>query len=566
MDAIVEDGQNYDADGRDKNRPLKPEEEIITLDLHLPAVKKADERFKKVQITKVPPDALQSGKIKLNETYQRDLLQKTAELSLKAMKPHHDSKGNVFERLYSMHQDDMVKQLIEVERKQQEENNQSPRKNTQSSVKRTKDQTSSPKREKDQLNDKENEQDKQIKKQQESKIDSNLDEFKQADQDGRLRQGQLLLDDPPIGIQKLYQDAEERRKRNEMRLKQLYEEEKKWKNMQLSPVTEKIIRNIKTPTSTIQQFKNGIVATVKTKEEIDKEKQDLKIHVDQLSEYQFGYDEKECTFHPKINSSRSKSSTPTRQTGTNRSISRTDRTAESDVQKTPGNKQNELEQMFTEVRTRSTSDARNGSRYLELYELGTNNIKKKRDLINQNANTAPNSIGGKDRLENSLEFTFKPEMSQTERKNRILAPRTKSDFYDRNAEWKKEIEKKIKQIDKKAEEELFGQTPHVPRITDYSKSQESVRTNNDWKTNTWGVTQYIDRQELSRKSNLKDISEILGYDPNRLYPPLVTKVEEFTFNRRPIEPKIKSLERPHEATVVNAAPVLSNTTTQKKEQ
>ncbi|KAA6373349.1 MAG: hypothetical protein EZS28_031123, partial [Streblomastix strix] len=130
MDAIVEDGQNYEAEGRDKNRPLKPEEEIITLDLHLPAVKKSDERFKKipqvteenfiedkvelqskkVQITKVPPDALQSGKIKLNETYQRDLLQKTAELSLKAMKPHHDSKGNVFERLYSMHQDDMVKQ------------------------------------------------------------------------------------------------------------------------------------------------------------------------------------------------------------------------------------------------------------------------------------------------------------------------------------------------------------------------------------------------------------------------------------------------------------------------
>ncbi|KAA6399729.1 MAG: hypothetical protein EZS28_004743, partial [Streblomastix strix] len=34
--------------------------------------------------------------------------------------------------------------------------------------------------------------------------------------------------------------------------------------------------------------------------------------------------------------------------------------------KTPGNKQNELKQIFTEVRTRSTSDARNGSRYLEL--------------------------------------------------------------------------------------------------------------------------------------------------------------------------------------------------------
>ncbi|KAA6366396.1 MAG: hypothetical protein EZS28_038077, partial [Streblomastix strix] len=275
---------------------------------------------------------------------------------------------------------------------------QSRRKNTQSSVKRTQDETSSPKREKDQLNDKENEQDKQIKKQQESKIDSNLDEFKQADQDGRLRQGQLQQDDPPIENQKLQQDAEERRKRNEKRLKQLYEEEKKWKNMQLSPHTEKIVRNIKTPTSTIQQFKNGIVATVKTKEEIDKEKQDLKIHVDQLNE--------QCTFRPKITSSRSKSSTPTRQTGTNRSISRTDRTAESDVQKTPGNKQNELKQIFTEVRTRSTSDARNGSRYLELYELGTNNIKKQRELINQNANTAPNSIGGKDRLENSLEFTF----------------------------------------------------------------------------------------------------------------------------------------------------------------
>ncbi|KAA6404385.1 MAG: hypothetical protein EZS28_000096 [Streblomastix strix] len=128
MEAIKEGGDedNYDEGINQQQRKNMPEYENIVIDLQYPRIKPADGKLTKVAQSQVddkptrpimletaPPTSIQNQGLKINRDYQQELMTKSIQYGEIALRPRRHDDDNVFERLYQLHEDQIVKNIIE---------------------------------------------------------------------------------------------------------------------------------------------------------------------------------------------------------------------------------------------------------------------------------------------------------------------------------------------------------------------------------------------------------------------------------------------------------------------
>ncbi|KAH7816910.1 uncharacterized protein MONOS_9457 [Monocercomonoides exilis] len=95
---------------------------------HQSPTKETDQSFVALSAMKNPQkiELVERGKISLNKGLEKPLLEKTTKLTLSPLQSDHGRPANIFDRLYSLHEDEMItralakQQLAEQEKKQKE--------------------------------------------------------------------------------------------------------------------------------------------------------------------------------------------------------------------------------------------------------------------------------------------------------------------------------------------------------------------------------------------------------------------------------------------------------------
>ncbi|KAA6384465.1 MAG: hypothetical protein EZS28_020006 [Streblomastix strix] len=160
MDAITEDPSDFISEDGQVTRPQKPEEEHIYVDVGFPVIKKAEGRVhsksdeeeneentqiissnedkiekQNVQgqnLNQIPTDQLQSGVLKINNNIDKQILGQEMQKMKSILNRMSDGRGsgdsylksNVFSRLYAIHEDLLVKNLIVQEEEKQQKQEQ----------------------------------------------------------------------------------------------------------------------------------------------------------------------------------------------------------------------------------------------------------------------------------------------------------------------------------------------------------------------------------------------------------------------------------------------------------
>ncbi|KAA6389419.1 MAG: hypothetical protein EZS28_015055, partial [Streblomastix strix] len=276
MEAITEDGvidAEFGEDGQvvQGSRLNRPEDERIQVDIGLPKVKPADGKLTKVKTEQVeeselnpPPnvieshveaEAIQSKTTKVNYEYQKKLVESANLQAELALRPRRNIEENVFERLYAVHEEAMIRNAIRDGEMSLSGSNKSKSHQNQ---------------------------------------EDEIPQFTVVPKGEKWRPKNWSENGPsppPEPILRLYEDAIVRYSRKEEAQQNFLSETKQRRSQPLiDPVSEQMLQN-RPETDTVLAFKRGIAAKSPIAERIK--------YLESLPPTE----DPECTFQPKVNNS-----------------------------------------------------------------------------------------------------------------------------------------------------------------------------------------------------------------------------------------------------------------------